>query len=99
MADALRIPLGSIDYLKIPMTTAPAAATTYAVEMSLVPYSQFHAVEADWEDAEWIVGATTPTCRILAPADLALGEYVLRARITASPERPIVEADGLLEVY
>lgn len=100
----LRVPLGSREYIKVPFTTAPDNADGYTVEMSIIPYGQKHATESDWRPAEWVTnGDGLLAARLLigpgeGALDLGAGTYIVRARITANPERPIVES-GLLEVY
>ncbi|HEY9521905.1 MAG TPA: hypothetical protein VIR33_01595 [Thermopolyspora sp.] len=97
----IRVPLGSKEYVKLPLVEYPDGVTSLDVEMSIVAYPG-HAAADDWHTAEWDPGATAPTCRVLIGPDTSLdldeGTYILRARITADPERPIVAADGLLEI-
>lgn len=101
MANA-RMSLGSLDYVHIPFEEASTGATSLPVEMSIVLYP-LHAEEADWKTAEWATGTTDPTARLLigpgTSLDLDVGTYVMRARVTGTSVTPIVDADGLLEIF
>lgn len=59
-----------------------------------------------WSAAGWETDGTTYFARILvggpstgAAVELAAGTYVAWVRITDTPERPVVRADNLVEVY
>lgn len=98
---ATRYPWGTKEYLRIPLTEAPANVTSLPVEMSIVPHNR-HAADDDWHEAVWLYGEDTPTAALLigpgTSLDLDVGTYIARVRVTADPETPIVEA-GLVEIH
>lgn len=96
-----RIARESTEFLHLKFTTAPGNITTLPVQMALTLYPR-RPVDADWLTAAWTPSASPPASRILIGPDsdlpLAPGTYVLWARVTAAPERPVEESDYLVVI-
>jgi hypothetical protein len=108
MARPLVIPVGSLEYVRVPVYATSSGAqvnpTGDVVQMAFLPGSQ--APESgDWKTASWDTDATTtPTTYrarcLVGPAGtvtLTRGTYTVWVKITDSPEVP-VRAVGSLKV-
>jgi hypothetical protein len=80
----IRIPAGSIEYLKAPIT-ADVNLDTQPVTLSIDN-------KATWLPAQWVgtVGLTR-TARTTSAVTWAAGSYVVYAKVTDSPEAPIIK--------
>lgn len=78
---------GSVERIEVDITAAATLDGT-TIEIALVEAE----VAATWLPADWIATPTTSgTARTDDPVTLAEGTYVVRARITATPEFPVVD--------
>ena len=81
----VKIPVGSVEYLYADVTGD--VALEGPVEMGL----GVGADEVVWQEAQWVgdVG-TSRSARLLLDGSLAVGTYYLFARVTDSPEVPVL---------
>lgn len=89
----VRVPVGSIEF--VTLVVEADADLTMGVELSLTPKGGAH----DWKPAGW-VGAVGKKreARSNVPITHATGTFVVHARLTDSPETPIIASQNAVEV-
>lgn len=104
----IRISKLTKEYVKVPVSAKEAGAVVNPTNPALVVEMAF-TTGADpivWSAAAWETDGSTYFARILvggvgtlATVELAPGVYVAWVRVTATPERPVLRADNLVEIY
>lgn len=82
----VEIPLGSVEYLYADITADVALDGSIEIGIGGPPN------EATWQTAAWVGDVDlSRSARVLLDGSLALGTYLMWARITDSPEIPIIK--------
>ncbi|GAA0971651.1 MULTISPECIES: hypothetical protein [Actinocorallia] len=97
----LKISISSVEYLDIPVTAdSEVELESLPVEIAITDANS-HPGAADWQTASWQNGHA----RILIGPGTALEltqrrqRYLAWVRVTDTPERPVLKADGEIVTY